>query len=293
MNILLNDKELEVKSVSCGLNGVAGYSYDNIAINVYVSLTKECNARCPFCTFRGIKEEFDFDKFRYSLKKILEVIPINKLSFTGGEPTLELETMIKCLEEVKRVSNDTFTIVNTNGTRLKDLECIDTLDNIAMSRHTISDKDNQEIFGGALVPTLEDIMSFKEKDKLHLSCNLIRGHIDSQERVLEYLEEVSIVGVKDVGFVSLMPVNEYAKERGIDFSDIPFIFSERFITNKEYCYKKEGNVACKCRNYLYLTKENKVVTVYSRYYVDRDCNDNAFVFIENKLRQGFSGPIII
>jgi molybdenum cofactor biosynthesis enzyme MoaA len=205
---------------------------------MYISLTKGCNAHCKFCVFTGEEIQFDFEKFKLSIGEILRAVPINKLSFTGGEPTLQLDMMIKCLEYVKSVSKYTFTVVNTNGVKLKQLEGIHTLDNIALSRHDILDRDNQDIFGTKTVPTLDDIESFKDKQKLHLSCNIIRGHIDSQERIFKYLDTMSNVGAQDFGFVSLMPINKYATENGIDFDKIPMKYSEKFISNKETCYKE-------------------------------------------------------
>lgn len=45
-----------------------------------------------------------------------------------------------------------------------------------------------------------------------MSCNLINGHIDSQEKVKDYLEIAADLGVFDVGFIGLMPKNEYCKQ---------------------------------------------------------------------------------
>ncbi len=81
--------------------------------------------------------------------------------------------MVKICTEAKKIFPLVKTSVNTNGSRLKDLEGIDVLDNIALSRHHYDDEINNQIFGINTADT--DILdSFKDKHKLHLSCNLIK-----------------------------------------------------------------------------------------------------------------------
>jgi hypothetical protein len=140
---------------------------------------------------------------------------------------------------------------------------------------------------------IEKIRDFPEKEKLHLSCNLIKGYVDCDERVKEYLDKCSEIDVRDVGFVSLMPINEYAKEHSIDFSDLDLKFNNRFIINQYFDRVVENKCVCKCCNYLYLSGNGNLVTAYSRYYVDNTNTDGALVFMDNNLRQGFTGNIII
>lgn len=58
--------------------------------------------------------------------------------------------------------------------------------------------------------------------KIHLTCNLIRGIVDSEKAVIAYLEKAKSLGVYDVGFVSLMKVNKFCEDNHVDFSDIVF-----------------------------------------------------------------------
>ena len=44
---------------------------------------------------------------------------------------------------------------------------------------------------------------------------------------------------------------------------------------------------------MYLGQNGQVVTAYSRYYVDNTCNDGALVSMDNVLRQGFTGEVIL
>jgi MoaA/NifB/PqqE/SkfB family radical SAM enzyme len=237
--------------------------------------------------------KFDFEKWKYCIDEIMDKLGIFKASFTGGEPSLEFDNLVKCLEYLKSKDENIFTIINTNGSNLDKLIGLDCLDNIALSRHSIDDLENQKIFGATVIPNLEQIKEFPEKEKLHLSCNIVKGYVDSDEKIKEYLEKCSEIGVRDVGFVSLMPINDYAKEHNIDFSDIKFEFNNRFIVNQYFDRIKDNKCVCKCRNYMYLGQNGQVVTAYSRYYVDNTCSDGAVVFMDNNLRQGFTGEIII
>lgn len=293
LKVKLFDKNVEVKDTSCGMNGNKGYPYIDLRINVYTCLTHVCNAKCPFCEYHyNDTYLFDFEKWRYCIDEIVDTLGIFKASFTGGEPSLELETLKKCLKYLKNKDENIFTIINTNGVRLKDLEGIDELDNIALSRHALSDEENYKIFGTDTVSSLQDIIDFKDKSKIHLSCNIIKGYIDSDEKIKEYFEMASEVGVLDVGFVTLMPINKYAEEHSIDFSDISLSLNNKFIINRYFDRVVNNSCVCKCRNYLYNSQNGKIITGYSRYYIDRNYTDGALVYMDNKLRQGFTGEVI-
>lgn len=290
----LFDKSVEVKDTSCGMNGNPGYLYQDTRINVYTCLTHVCNTNCAFCNYHyNDSVKFDFEKWKYCIDEIVDKLGIFKASFTGGEPSLQFDTLVKCLEYLKSKDEHIFTIINTNGSNLNKLIGLDCLDNIALSRHSIDDLENQKLFRATVVPNLEVIKDFPEKEKLHLSCNIVKGYVDSDKKIKEYLEKCSEIGVRDVGFVSLMPINEYAKEHSIDFSDIQFELTNRFIINQYFDRIKDNKCVCKCRNYMYLGQNGQVVTAYSRYYVDNTCSDGALVFMDNKLRQGFTGDIIV
>jgi hypothetical protein len=46
---------------------------------------------------------------------------------------------------------------------------------------------------------------------------MIKGYVDSEEKIYDYLDKYSDLGVYDVGFVNLMKINEYCKERFVEF----------------------------------------------------------------------------
>ena len=290
----LFDKDVVVKDITCGFNGRPGHTCNDTRINVYTCLTHICNTNCKFCNYHyNDTVDFDFEKWKICIDEIVDKLGIYKASFTGGEPSLQYDIFVKCLDYLKKKDKNIFTIINTNGSNLDKLVGLKNLDNIALSRHSIYDEENFELFGNRNVPTIDKIRDFPEKEKLHLSCNLIKGYVDCDKKGKEYLEKCSEIGVRDVGFVSLMPINEYAKERSIDFSDLDLKLNNRFIINQYFDRIVENKCVCKCCNYLYLSGNGNLVTAYSRYYVDNTNTDGALVFMDNNLRQGFTGNIII
>lgn len=289
-------KELILKDGSCSLNGKPGASIEEPYINMYVTLTNSCNAKCAFCCNEKNatkKVNFDFYKFYYIVHEVHRQLSINKLSFTGGEPSLCMELLEKCVSTVKNLDTEIFTIINTNGVNLDKLNSVSKyFDSIALSRHFYTDEINNQIFGTDTVAQSKDIENFKHKEKIHLSCNLQKGFIDSSRKVMLYLEEAAKMGISDIGFVSLMPANSYCKEKFVDFTDINFDSLDNLYISKEW----NNKTYCRCRNYLYLPKcesDVDVVKLYTRYYVDPTYCTSTLVFDGEYLRKGFGGDIII
>lgn len=282
--------KINLRSEHCSKNKEVPAKIDQPYINLYVQMTKACNATCKFCAFKDQHQEFDFEKLQLILRYIDIDIKINKVSFTGGEPTTQWDKLLDCLIYTKTLDDTIFTVVNTNGLRLDKLNKYqEYIDSIALSRHHYNDTVNNEILGFK-APSTEYINSLKHKDKIHLSCNLIKDYIDNTEEVINYLEFASQIGVLDVGFVSLMKVNDYCKEHHIDFNSLDFKDYKNIFINREWNNKE----MCRCRNYLYAsTTTDEIVKVYSRYYADRNNCESQLVYDGQYLRDGFNRRIIL
>lgn len=224
--------DIKLKENSCQENGNCfSKKIDVPYVNLYVRIENSCNAKCPFCKFAGKKAKFDFYKFYYVLHEPRKHVEINKISFTGGEPTLNFCDLTKCFDLVKQLDKEIFTVTNTNGTRLEDLCYSPFIDSIALSRHHYNQVENDKIFG-MKTPKLDQIRDWNINKNIHLSCNLIKGQIDNEDNLIEYLHSVSKYGIDDVGFVSLMNVNEFCNEHKIDFSDITFNNPDVLVTKE-------------------------------------------------------------
>lgn len=287
-------KNIEFKKKTCmNQYGEQTELTENI-IPLYIVTTRKCNTHCKFCTFHNGKSDIDLVKLKEAIDWLYRFCSIPTVHFTGGEPTLELEKIVQISDFVKQNDKLTTTSVNTNGTRLNDLVNIENLDNIALSRHCLTDEENFEIFGSNQVPTLKQIDDFKDKYKIHLSCNLIKGYVDSYEKIIQYLENAASIGVNDTGFVSLMGVNDFCNKHFVDFSNFGIKETERF--KKVRCFTniddKTQDICCKCENYLYMASNFKLISMYHRYAIQNNNISDYIVYEDNQLKQGFNGQII-
>lgn len=276
---------LRLQKVTCLRNDGYQAALGN-AIQLYVVVTRKCNAQCEFCTFRGDVEEVDINKFKDTLEKIYKYYNISTLHLTGGEPTLDINKVEQICNVTKTVDKHIKTSVNTNGIYLNELNNIKNLDNVALSRHGITDSENYEIFKTNNVASAEQIKAFT-KSKLHLSCNLIQGHVDSKDKIYQYLEMCSTLGVFDVGFVGLMNVNEYCKERYVEFSEL-----SKCTFTKGYKNIETGEPTCECRNWLYRANNMNLISIYHRHAIKSSNIDSYLVYENNKLRVGFNGDFV-
>ena len=87
-----------------------------------VEITRRCNMSCAHC-LRGDAQNMDmsFEMF----KKLLDITEgIDTLSFTGGEPALNIPFMEKTLEYVKEKGIPVYNIfIATNGKRCRTCSC--------------------------------------------------------------------------------------------------------------------------------------------------------------------------
>lgn len=291
-DVKIFNKEIKFRDHYCQLDDSQPLKVREPYTNVYVSLTNSCNALCKFCCNEVNKNNytnFNFKKFQEIINHINDKMNIHKCSFTGGEPTLQINQLFNCLEFIKETNNNIFTVINTNGTHLDELKnMLPLINSIALSRHHYNDDINFKIFQNKLVPTTNDIANFPDKTKLHLSCNLMKDYIGTPEEVIKYLEWVSTTGCDDVGFVSLMTANKYCKEQFIDFKDLDFENTNSVFITKSWNYQN----LCRCRNYNYIAQNAEIIDVYARYYVNSKYSGNALVFDGEYLRLGFNGEII-
>jgi len=281
-NNMIKLGNLNLQKRTCLRNDGYQGDLDN-SIQLYVVVNRKCNAQCEFCTFRGDVEEVDIHKFKDTLEKIYKYYNISTLHLTGGEPTLDINKVEQICNTAKTVDKCIKTSVNTNGIHLNELDNIKNLNNVALSRHGITDDENYEIFKTNSVANTEQIKAFT-KSKLHLSCNLIQGHVDSEEKIYQYLEMCSTLGVFDVGFVGLMNVNEYCKTRYIEFPNL-----SKCTFTKGYKNIETGECTCECRNWLYRAENQHLISIYHRHAVKSTNITSYLVYENNRLRAGFNG----
>jgi len=285
MKVKLFNTEIELREHYCTLNNYKPSIIEQPYINLYVQF-KGCNANCKFCEFKNCANSFNLNKFENVITQLSKQIDLRKISLTGGEATINKD-FYKVVDIVRPLTN--FLVVNTNGTNIVELynnEYYKKFESIALSRHHYKDEINNEILGVESISTT-DLEQMKMKN-IHFSCNLQKDYINNKEEIYKYLDFVSSTGYDDVGFVSLMGVNEYAKEQLVDFEKLDLV-SDKYHKIKEWRYKD----CCKCNNYLYLTNEGNVVKVYLRYNMKPITSISNLVFDGENLKTGFCGNKII
>ncbi len=288
-NIVMWVNKIQLRKQYCGLNGAEGDYVEKPYTSLYVRLTNNCNAHCKFCIYRSKDtNRFNVSKFKYILTELTKTIELRKVSFTGGEPSTQINLLRDCLRIVKGIVPHTFTVMNSNGFKLSECVDIKELDNISLSRHHYVDSQHIKIMGTTDVALNAKLKSLKV-GKIHLTCNLIRGYIDCGTEIQRYLEHASNLGIYDVGFVGLMPVNAFCKNHFVNFEKINLMY-ERIINNKIW----RAQHKCKCANYLYLPeKDTKVVKFYCRFCNPFKEKQMQLVYDGQSLLDSFGGNIIV
>lgn len=287
-------EKIKIKNYACS-SIKNEFNKQKMKLNLYIG----CNAKCKFCSNREMQDmgKLDLEKLEYVLKYFNERQLLNRISITGGEPTLKLDLLNDVANLIYKVIPDATVTINTNGNNLRELvnlDVIDKIEGIHISRHHYEDKINEKIFGAA-VANEEDIKyvmgNVKNKKILRLNCLLMKNNIDRIEEVEKYLEFASKLGIFRVGFVSLMKINDYSIENFINFNDI---FKKEIMNPKTFVHFYDTNI-CECINGVYISKEGKFTEWYARMTKELDCEyTRQFVYTSNnKLTTGFGKEIII
>lgn len=167
---------------------------------VYLELSRDCNAKCPFCrnnSFR--KNNYDLEQIKNTLYMIKDYI--NAVIIGGGEPTLKLNDVKELHKNFldSRIDWHMF----TNGTSKSLINDDYIMDNfkINLSRHAIDDKENCSIFNA----NLENMMSINDIEKLNarnqqvtLNATCFKGGLDSFEKIIEYISFAKNIGCQKV-----------------------------------------------------------------------------------------------
>lgn len=290
---------IPVKNYLCSNNPTKILQGD-YKFNLYIKITDYCNAKCPFCSNQSsipCKENIDLDKLELVLKELHGKNLLSRISITGGEPLLYIDRLNKILNKIFEVIPDAFVTLNTNGInfdKIRQLDSLSKLEGIHISRHHYDDKRNSELFG-VKTATMQDIKGLYDyvsnKRLIRLNCLLIKGNIDNQEEVKKYLEQASQIGVFRVGFVSLMPSNQYCLDNFVNFNDIfQTLDSEFFSTHHFY-----DTSICECCNGIYVAKNGKLVEYYARMTKELSCDymRQLVYTTSNELSVGFNQKKIV
>ena len=290
----LFEHNIQIKRMGCRNGDSMGVPIPP-SLNLFVKVTNVCNANCSFCSNAGHTQErhlFDVDKLFECIDEILnQRIILNRLNITGGEPSVVPETVNRIIEKLNASPKykPIHLHLNTNGLLPKSQEMmrIARFDSISISMHHYDMGVLSEIYN-CHIPSNAIEFEGIDIDTLNLSCNLIRGYIDSPEEARKMLDKTIDIGIPRIGFVGLMPVNQYSKEHFVDLEEIRI----DSIPHVYFTKSKNRGKNCKCSNYLY-NRDGKMVEIYMRNYMNPNYCESSVVFDGQYLRQGFHDNNII
>lgn len=196
----------------------------------------------------------------------------------------------KILEEIEKENFDDIHLhLNTNGILPQSQELMQhrRWDSISMSLHHYRLESLSELYG-TKIPEKAFLFQKVDKQKLNVSCNLIKGYIDSSDEVHKMLDFTIGLGVPRIGFVSLMKVNKYCREHYVDFDNIKI----NTIPHVYFTKSMNRGQNCKCSNYLY-NKDLRILEIYMRNYMNPQYCESSLVYDGEYLRQGFHKDNII
>ncbi|MBO5271448.1 MAG: radical SAM protein [Muribaculaceae bacterium] len=262
--------------------------------NLFLKVTKRCNAHCLFCSNACSSNDsmaFDISKLIVIIKELKDKnIYINKISITGGEPSVVSPLVYKILETIEMHGIDDIHFhLNTNGLLPQSQELMrhPRWDSISMSLHHYDTLKLSKLYGCRISKSSFNFEGI-DLQKLNSSCNLIKGYIDNAEEARKMLDFNLDIGIPRIGFVALMKVNDYCREHFVDLEDINLESIPHVYFTKSM---NRGN-DCKCSNYLY-NRNLKILEIYMRNYANPYYCESSLVYDGEYLRQGFHQDNII
>lgn len=281
-SIVVQGIEIPLKQKGCQCHpGTSLFDHQYVFINVYV--TNSCNGTCKFCcNVNNTPFQFDLEKFKRFFDEVYSKIAIRKVTFTGGEPSLNFSALYDCIQYISGKCEQI--VICTNGTLLQyDLVFYPSITGVSVSRHHYDEDKNEELIGlrtGDLIDLYKRELWPSIGNKINLSCNLIKGYIDSVSEMYMFLEYASKCGIHNVAFVNLLEVNDYCKEHK---THIPFIFDNRVLNYRKWEYFVPN--ICECSNYVYTAESGELIKFYIRNNLCRTYNMGSYIVYKNNTIQ--------
>ena len=286
-------KEIQIKRVGCNCLDESGQPIEP-SVNIFVKVTKGCNAHCLFCSNAGATvptTPFNIPKLLDIIKELEDKgIRLNRVNITGGEPSVVSPLVEEILQKMEGTGfSDIHLHLNTNGLLPESqmLMCHPRWDSISMSLHHYDLSKLSELYGYPIPETAFDFEGI-DLQRVNASCNLIKGYIDRPQEAARMLDFALELGLPRLGFVALMKVNAYCRDHLVDLEDIRI----DTIPHVYFTTSMNRGEDCKCSNYLY-NKNTKILEIYMRNYANPYYCESSLVYDGAYLRQGFYEDNII
>lgn len=279
--------------------GFSGKFYNPCNLNVFIH--NKCQNDCEFCiNKRNDRTDIDNELYFKNLEAILEGMKSVHLeaTITGGEPTLNPARMVETIRMLRKFGVKERTVSTTgiglmnlyeNKPVLQHLIDNDYVHNISISRMDITDTENMNVLKGKNI-TNEELarIAFYAKVngvQLRTSTNIIENHIDSLEKILnfvdfQYTNNIDSCLFREViakDFISIAPFQEQIR------NDKNFVFDKvihgMFYDIIVYIYKSP------------VTNQEYIVKCYQTNVIDKTVI-GTLSYNQGKLRTGFNGEVL-
>ena len=279
--------------------GFTGKFYNPCNFNIFIQ--NKCQNDCDFCINKlndrtDIPDELYFTKLEEILKGMKDVHL--EATITGGEPTLNPERMVETIRLLRKYGVNERTVSTTgiglmklyeNKPVFQHLIDNDYVHNISISRMDISDTENANVLKGANINNekLSDIAWYAKVNNVQLrtSTNIIANHIDSLEKILQFVDFQHTNNIDSCLFREIIGKNS------ISISP----FQEQIRNNKDFVFDKVINgIFYNIIVYRYISKttnQEYIVKCYFTNNVDKSII-GTLSYNQGKLRTGFNGETI-
>ena len=296
-DIELFGKNYDIKDFIC--NGKDEYVLkDHPGVILYVRISNNCNGNCKFCLNcnNTSYSDIDLDKLKFIVKYLFDKKILSTVTITGGEPMLNPDKLNETINAIVSVVPNIKISVSTNGTNLEKFINFDNIKNVEaihISRHHFDDKINFEIIGTNTITSEKIKMVQSMLNNIIINTVMIKGYIDSLEKVFIMCKYAQSLGVKRLHLVSLIDYNEYCKENYVDVNPI-FQMAEKegMIKNIYDRYRKSF---CECHLYYFDQYSIDELLVMSRTIHQNNCDyvEQLVYTNDNKLITGFDSKDIV
>lgn len=234
--------------------------------NLYLELGRFCNGNCIFCRNKFLPPcKYDLENIKSNLKKISHYL--NTIVVGGGEPTLndDVLQLLEVLHDNYYTDKVLFTNASLPLERL--LLLSRRFDGVNISRHSVSDQENNEILGvSALrITDLKELERQVGRANITLCATCFKGKgIDSVRKMEDYIMMAEDCDINHVLFQTLH------KDLESDFpiSALPIedeIFDEMIALLQEQGYKISLPIYSTGDYKLYIAQYGKTKISFKKY----------------------------
>lgn len=294
-------KELLIKDYICSSDGIHyPKKPEKIKTQLSICPTDFCAASCAFCIAKNIRStaRIDLKKLENALRRLKEEDIVRGVSITGGEPFTDVKLLNETILLVFEVlGQGTEIALNTNGFalhRMHELQALEKLDALHISRHHDDDVVNNRMFGMNM-PGRDELKrilhSVSYRDLFVLNCLLMKGGIATPEDAHRFMDFAIDVGAGKVSFITPIPINACVAAQRVDYTQVLKEDDPSLLFTRGYI----DYDVCRCQDGVYASGDGRIIEFYGRCTTPSDCSYcRGFVYgADNHLRVGFGGEIIL